>query len=888
MFESMKPRWPAKWGSVICLLSTIFLLQLPGALSVCKDLSPESDCICLNDVSCNCTVSYYQGCSCENGEEDSFEGIARKAKAQNGTIESLYIYGQGIESLDPLIGSLVAVKHHLVLTNTRVRSLEALDTLQSVKNLAIISNDQLTNISGFADLKIVSGNLVIASNSRLADIIGLSALTEVRGDVEIQFNTALVSITGFKRLREIRGGLLIFQNKNLSHLKDFKNLEVINGSLSINGNANLTSLEGLGNLTRIGGSLIIVHNSVLPSLHGLGGDLMTVGGSLTISKNAVLKSINALGNKTNVVDSIIIENNAGDVAVDMFLSHWTTVTGDLKLSGIVFMPSTLGNLEKVGRDLFISGSSISSPLFSSLQSVGNHMTLVDNFFNSLNESFVKLRKVGGNIVVQGNRFFGAKNIFTFVETVGHNVDINSNEIHWIFPDEHNMLSSLRSICGSAPNGTCGLQIRNNTGYHHIKGFQNLTTFNGSISIVRNEGLQRITGFNQLTSLVAERPYSGTSHDGLMGDGVFGALTIGSNSDLRSVESFRSLEKVEGNLLISGNPLLDQIILKSLTYVEGSTQIFANGENLTDILVSERLPFSEPGCRSRRNTIMPSNLNSANHGRFVSKLEKNECIIEKVIPTLVGIGLISSTVLVTFLLLRYLVLRRRSMPNYRRRISAQELRNMFTMHVFSVADVLSDVGFITNMYILWEGRDPAERDSRLLVIGILSSIVIVGVQLYGAISVYIGLNRKLPGQKMSLLQALQSKEAMKKHDWLLLFPGLLVLEADVVKHLPWDRLLFIGSEGNELQLDYFTQVAMRATMIEDSFQIVLQVFSIYVLEASDGWAITGAIASLTLSVTHFIVKTAFSWDKQETDSDDLDSSASSSRPGFCKIRRTHSI
>ena len=63
---------------------------------------------------------------------------------------------------------------------------------------------------------------------------------------------------------------------------------------------------------------------------------MTVGGSLIIFKNFDLKSIHALGNKTNVVDSITIENNVGGLASGMVLNHLTTVTGDLKLSGINF------------------------------------------------------------------------------------------------------------------------------------------------------------------------------------------------------------------------------------------------------------------------------------------------------------------------------------------------------------------------------------------------------------------------------------------------------------------------------------------------------------------------------------------------------------------------
>ena len=48
----------------------------------------------------------------------------------------------------------------------------------------------------------------------------------------------------------------------------------------------------------------------------------------------------------------------------------------------------------------------------------------------------------------------------------------------------------------------------------------------------------------------------------------------------------------------------------------------------------------------------------------------------------------------------------------------------------------------------------------------------------------------------------------------------------------------------------------AVLFEDFPQIVLQSVFVVVIEGSDGWAITGAIASLTLSVSDLIVKTAF--------------------------------
>ena len=48
----------------------------------------------------------------------------------------------------------------------------------------------------------------------------------------------------------------------------------------------------------------------------------------------------------------------------------------------------------------------------------------------------------------------------------------------------------------------------------------------------------------------------------------------------------------------------------------------------------------------------------------------------------------------------------------------------------------------------------------------------------------------------------------------------------------------------------------AVLLEHLPQIVLQTIFIVVIEGSDGWAITGAIPSLALSVTDVIIKFAF--------------------------------
>ena len=225
--------------------------------------------------------------------------------------------------------------------------------------------------------------------------------------------------------------------------------------------------------------------------------------------------------------------------------------------------------------------------------------------------------------------------------------------------------------------------------------------------------------------------------------------------------------------------------------------------------------------------------------------------------MVGIATIAAIIIVSYLLFRYIFLSQSSSLASTRHATGRDLRNMFGVHVLALADVLSDVGLVVTTFIVWQGQDPGEKDVRVFVIGILSTIVLVGCQLYMAISVYVGLVRKFQGCDVPLINHLRASDAMRPRDWLLLFPGLLVLEKEVIKHLPWGQSILTNAiSADGFPHRYFVRVAFMAVLFEDFPQIVLQSVFVVVIEGSDGWAITGAIASLTLSVSDLIVKIAF--------------------------------
>ena len=887
---------------ILYLVAIGILLHSEGSHAACADKSFDSPCICLDDVLCDGghLLGPTHDCLCTNGIEGTLNSIAKECMKKNGRIRALYISGTDITSLEPLIGALEIVEHHLVVRKTGIESLKSINNLHNIGSLKIGGNDRLSdiglgnvsklsgdllvfenwkltdisgleklaevdgnvsiesngvaNISGLSRMTYVGGSLQISSNNLLSNISGLSELTKVDGDMIIKRNDKLVNIC-LKSLTQVDGKFLVKQNQKLIGLGN--KLEMV-GSLEISENEALSSLDWLQDLSSIGGDVKIHENPQLQTLNGLQNILSYVNGSLSIVNNEHLEDLKALENVNHVSRDLVIQYSGGRVLSNC-LNNIIVVGSDLKIVGLFILVGAFQKLESVGGDFFMSHSSITpeSQIMTSLQSVERHMTFSDTMVQSY-ENFQNLKHVGGDLIIKESIFGNPSplnstpfTILSHVETVGGGLDINGNKFSK-FPDNLYILPNLESICNTSTDSMCGLQIRSNSGYEFIRGFRNLSAFNGFLSITGNIGLYGVKGFLKTTSLKFTVVHA---RENVVSGGPLGALVLAFNYNLRSIDGFDCLVEVEGDLFIFQNPELDHIVLENLKHVAGFTQIVENGATLKAVVSTEPLPYSEPGCRSRQNTIPSFEL--SNGSAFLTALEYNECSVEKLVPTMVGISTICTIIIVSYLLFHYLFLSQSSSLANAQHIAERELRNMFGVHILALADVVSDFGFIITTFIVWQGQDPGKKDVRVLVIGILSTIVLVGCQLYVTISVCVGLVHKLPGCNLPLIENLRANDAMRRRDWLLLFPGLLVLETEVIKHLPWGRSIPTDdARADGFPHRYFARVASMAVLLEDFPQIVSQTIFIVVIEGSDGWAITGAIASLTLSVSDLIVKTAF--------------------------------
>jgi len=89
--------------------------------------------------------------------------------------------------------------------------------------------------------------------------------------------------------------------------------------------------------------------------------------------------------------------------------------------------------------------------------------------------------------------------------------------------------------------------------------------------------------------------------------------------------------------------------------------------------------------------------------------------------------------------------------------------------------------------------------------------------------------------------------------------MVIFDTEVVKHLPWEEELL--GPGNKCSMDgfphvFFAGVAFWSAVLEDVPQIALQIWFILEVEGDNGWAVTGAMASLTVSVADVLVRVVF--------------------------------
>ena len=988
------------------LLTTVLvfgvLLYTRDCTALCAAGTFDSTCICINDASCASSevLSRLPHCNCDNGIELSL-GTAKKdlqKMNQNGTnIDSLYIAGFDINSLDPFLGAFGSCRVTFVIKETSVASLTPLSKVRCMGSLSIISNRKLTNLTGLHRLTHVRGFFNIERNRNLTDISGLSGLVSVGTDFTIVLNDALTDVYGLSNLTSVGKHFSIRYNGALSNVSGLSSLTFVGKHFDILYNHALKDVSGLSSLTSVGKDLIIEDNmaftgvfglpslafvsrhfiirqndalmkvsglssltsvgknfairynraltdvAVLPKLTSVGGDLIMealkklndirgfpylnyVGRDLRIIFNGNLPDIAGFEKLQSVRGSLLIENNYGLQYISGFanlnyvkgnISIWrndaleniyafenlTSIGGSLIMSSnrmlsniggfenlrcidrslIISFNDRLGNIggfskvESFGGDLIIEFNELLEEVYG-LQNIKNvnSFTAKNNYIYASISGLANLNEIRGSLLIEDARYYffdlsslgkvwgdlliyrtelgigyfgGGSPFLENVIEVGGSVRVVDNK----FDGHLNMFHKLQSICSKTNNATpCGLTIKGNVGHETLNTFPSLTTINGSLTITDNTNLRTIVGFEQLKSIVPEVLNGG----GI--EALSSGLVVAFNKNLRSM-TFEALEVVKGVVIIFGNAQLNHINMSHLHDVTDLTKIAANGHEIMRFVSNNPLPFDELGCRNRKNMV-PYITSSNGELTFVTDLEKRDCVVKKVTPVLVGLGIIVLMIVVS-LWLFYNALLQYYSP-YRRRVQMQLLVNTFATRLLTLADVFSDVGFTVTVFLLWDSKE-GEICTSLLVIGILSIAIVVVASSYMVINSYWGLTSRQIMEEISfatptksLLEYLNQEQGMQLKDWFIVLVGLMALDVGVIKCLPWGDLVSGNNDGHGLPHKYFLKVAFVAGLIEDVSQISLQIAFIASIEEDDGWAITGAMAAMTLSIADAMVKFVF--------------------------------
>ena len=457
------------------------------------------------------------------------------------------------------------------------------------------------------------------------------------------------------------------------------------GSLIIFKNEALNSLKWLQNLTSVVSDLTICENLILEMLDDLQNVSRQVNGSVTIVGNGHLEDLKALDYLTNVNGHMTIKS--GSKCISVKCKNLIQVGDNLVLTGVIFNEiKTFGSLKTVRHDLFISEYSLSTVFHTmpSLYYVGSHITLM-KIDASGDCHFSNLTSIGGDLVMQRNEFGEERTIYDcivfqilpYLEVVGGRLDINFNELAECRNSSH-ILPNLKSLWNSSANGTCGLTISNNTGYRFIRGLEKLDIFNGFLTVIGNKGLYGVAGFVKITS---PNFTAVSAQEQALSNGALGALVIAVNPDLKSIYGFQSLTMVVGDLLIFKNRQMDRLVLENLMHVSGLTQIFENGIAFKNGISTDPLPYSEPDCRTRINS-MPF-FDFSNGTTFITRLERNECFVQKLVPTMVGVMTIATILIVSYILFHCIFLDQSSRLANDQHMTTRDLGNMFGVHCHRV-------------------------------------------------------------------------------------------------------------------------------------------------------------------------------------------------------------
>jgi len=147
------------------------------------------------------------------------------------------------------IGAIcTAIDGDLVISNTKIKNLDGLERLRSVRYVIVTSNAVLERIDGLRGLKSARG-ITLMGNPNLRSFHGLEGLADLDGAVIV--DNGVVSLDGLRGLRSVRE-LVVAHNPSLDNLDNVRAAAAV-ADIEANGaEAPLESSRAAGEAASVG------------------------------------------------------------------------------------------------------------------------------------------------------------------------------------------------------------------------------------------------------------------------------------------------------------------------------------------------------------------------------------------------------------------------------------------------------------------------------------------------------------------------------------------------------------------------------------------------------------------------------------------------------------
>eukprot|EP00913_Durusdinium_trenchii_P005396 g5030.t2 len=388
-------------------------------------------------------------------------------------------------------------------------------------------------------------DLVVVDDIKLTDLSLLANLQTVGGNVEIRYNAQLADISGLSNLEVIGGSLNIYFNHRLREISGFTKLTVIGRSLGIHHNDQLENITGMPSLRALGGDVEVIFNPLMQTVDDMVGALEMIEGNFLIKARLTTDDVMAKDNDN--LTTLALLPNITRIAKRFEVSYNERITEvhgppQLEQLGALTIKSNnaLRLVDGFDRLQLIEGTfqvmfntKLESLSFPHLESVGN-LTLLDND-NLTEASFPGLWSVAGEVKVSYHARLRA-----FSSNASSAAGIS-------------FLANYELLEVSMPNLTHvhgKLAISFNSDLEYLDGFDALEKVDENLEIIGNRKLKDISTFKELNFIGKD-------------------FLVDNNTALTDLSGLTPKLKVHGNMEIENNDQLFSISgLETLPFVSG--------------------------------------------------------------------------------------------------------------------------------------------------------------------------------------------------------------------------------------------------------------------------------------------------------------------------------